>query len=127
MKNNAKISYTDSSEQVVEFPVAKLKNLKVNGRPVMDIHESSLRSKRRDIVIFTVLTIMMSLMWFDIRRNLTIGATDSGRMREGISERINDKLTKIIDKQTNSINNLRYREINGKWPSVHHVWKDKRN
>jgi hypothetical protein len=85
----------------------------------MDIHQSAISSKRRDMGIYiyvTVLTFLMLLMWLDIRSNLRVGVTQATVMREGISDRINDKLTKIIDKQTVSINNLRYREINGKWP-----------
>ena len=42
---SATISYIDGEEQILEFPVSpgNLKNLKVDGRKIMDIHDLALK------------------------------------------------------------------------------------
>lgn len=39
--NTTQISYTDGSEQIVEFPVSRgnLKDLRIDGEKIMDIHD----------------------------------------------------------------------------------------
>jgi len=45
------ISYTDGTEQIVEFPVQaeNLKDLKIDGRKIMDIHDLTLNLQKQGI------------------------------------------------------------------------------
>lgn len=55
---NTQISYTDGEEQIIEFPVSQgnLKNLKVDGRKIMDIHDLAIKIQKQtrqlDILAF---------------------------------------------------------------------------
>jgi hypothetical protein len=50
MKQYTQISYTDGSEQIVEFPVSQgnLKDLKIDGEKIMDIHDLTLSIQKQN-------------------------------------------------------------------------------
>ena len=50
MKQYTQISYTDGSEQIVEFPVSQgnLRDLKIDGEKIMDIHDLTLSIERQN-------------------------------------------------------------------------------
>ena len=43
------ISYTDGTEQIVEFPVQaeNLKDLKIDGRKIMDVHDLAIKIQKQ--------------------------------------------------------------------------------
>lgn len=47
MKQTTQISYTDGNEQIIEFPVSKLRNLKVDGSSIMDVHDLAVKIQKQ--------------------------------------------------------------------------------